>query len=206
MQLEDLRQTWLNPAEETAPINSFQLDNFLASRPGLVEKMRRSARWETAFTAVLVLVSPFAIWLAETLIYRIYAAIMLVMGLGLLYYYYRMLGMLSRMLVVEGNVRGHLQQLAAGLRALLRFYYRLTLALGPALMIFNLGYFVGNELARPGPFRWKFLLIMSGVLLVCGVLLQVLAVYGTRWYVQRLYGQHLDRLEANLAELEDTTG
>ncbi|OGX82471.1 hypothetical protein BEN47_18425 [Hymenobacter lapidarius] len=203
MQLEDLRQSWLNSPEEAAPINPSQLDKLLASRPGVVEKMRRSARWETAFTAFLVLVSPFALFIAETLIFRIYGVIMTVMGLGLLYYYYRMLGMLSRMLVVEGNVRGHLQQLAAGLRALLRFYYRLTLALGPALMIFNLGYFVGMELARPGPFRWKFLLIMSGVLLGCGVLVQVLAVYGTRWYLQRLYGQHLDRLEANLAELEE---
>jgi hypothetical protein len=46
--------------------------------------------------------------------------------------------------------------------------------------------------------------IIGGVLLMLGGLVQVLAVYGTRWYVQRLYGQHLDRLEANLAELEET--
>ena len=40
------------------------------------------------------------------------------------------------------------------------------------------------------------------MLLVFGALLQVAAVYGTRWYVQRLYGQHLDRLEGLLRELE----
>jgi hypothetical protein len=67
----------------------------------------------------------------------------------------------------------------------------------------NLGYFVGKELARPTPFRWKMLLIIGGVMLVLGGLLQVLAVYGTRWYMQRLYGQHLDRLEHSLQELNE---
>ncbi|SFQ47072.1 hypothetical protein [Hymenobacter arizonensis] len=205
MQLEDLRQSWLNPPEPVAPINSVQLETLLANRPGLVDKMRRSALWETGFTAMLVVVSPFAFFMVETLIYRVYAVIMLALGLGLLYYYYRMLVMLNRMRLVEGNVRGHLKQLAAGLRAMLRFYYRLTLAAGPAVMLLNFGYFVGRELARPTPFRWKLLFIVGGVFLVFGVLLQLLAVYGTRWYVQRLYGQHLDRLEANLAELDEPT-
>ncbi|WP_035561187.1 hypothetical protein [Hymenobacter sp. IS2118] len=203
MQLEDLRQSWLTPAEETAPINSSQLNKLLASRPGLVEKMRRSARWEAAFTAVMVVVSPSIFLLTDMLLTRIYGVLLTIMGLGLMYYYYRMLTMLNRMLVVEGNVRGHLQELAAGLRALLRFYYRLTLAVGPLMMLFNLGFILGKELARPGEFRWKVLFIASGLLLVFGVMLQVAAVYGTRWYVQRLYGRHLDRLEANLAELED---
>ena len=33
--------------------------------------------------------------------------------------------------------------------------------------------------------------------------MQVFAVYVTRWFMQRLYGQHLDRLEANLRELDE---
>jgi hypothetical protein len=153
---------------------------------------------------VLVLLAPFIFFTAKTPIYQIYAVIMLFLGLGLLYFYYRMLGMLKRMLMVEGNVRGHLQRLAAGLRAMLRFYYRLTLASGPTMMLLNFCYFLGRELGRPTPFRWKLMFIIGGVLLMLGGLVQVLAVYGTRWYVQRLYGQHLDRLEANLAELEET--
>ena len=44
---------------------------------------------------------------------------------------------------------------------------------------------------------------MTAVMLVGGALLQVGTVYGTRWYLQRLYGQHLDRLEASLRELGD---
>lgn len=205
MQLDDLRQDWLNPTEWTAPINSGQLEKLLASRPGLVEKMRRSVRWEIALTAVVVLALPFALLLVNELIYKIYDLLMVFLSLGLLFFYYRMMAMLNQMRLVEGNVRGHLQRLAAGLRAMLRFYYRLTLAMGPLVLVLNFCYYLGKELARPGPFRWQMLAIVGGLLLVMGALLQVLAVYATRWYLQRLYGQHLDRLEANLRELGDET-
>jgi hypothetical protein len=202
MQLEDLRQSWLNPPDEVAPINSQQLDKLLASRPGLVDKMRRNARWETAFAAVFTASAPFTWVFATSPLYKVYAVIVLLLGAGMLYYYYRMFAVLNSMRLVEGNVRAHLQRQAAGMRALLRFYYRLTLAAGPYLMLLNLGYFVGVELARPGPLRWALLLEMAGVTVVAGGLLQVAAVYLTRWFMQRLYGQHLDRLEASLAELE----
>jgi len=36
-----------------------------------------------------------------------------------------------------------------------------------------------------------------------GAVVQVGVVYFTRWYMQRLYGQHLDRLEGQLQELDE---
>lgn len=204
MQLDDLRKDWLKPpSDPAAPINPVQLEGLLANRPGLVDKMRRNAAWETAFSALIVLASPYFWVIASTPLYKVYAVVGVLMGTGLLYYYYRLFAVLNRMRLLEGDVRGHLQELAAGLRALFRFYYRLTLATGPLLMCLNMGYFVGRELARPTSFRWKLLLIIGGVMLVMGVLLQLLAVYGTRWYMQRLYGQHLDRLELSLQELNE---
>ena len=203
MQLEDLRQSWLNPPGKLAPISTTQLDKLLASRPGLVDKMRRNARWETAFAALFTLMGPI-IWTINTaLLYKVYGGIILLLGIGMLYYYYRMFAVLNQMRLVEGNVRGHLQQMAAGMRALLRFYYRLTLVVSPLMMLFNFGFFLSLELARPEPLRWQVLLKMAGVSVVAALLMQVFAVYVTRWFMQRLYGQHLDRLEANLRELND---
>ena len=203
MQLEDLRQSWLNPPGKLAPISTTQLDKLLASRPGLVDKMRRNARWETAFAALFTSTGPI-IWTINTaLLYKVYGGIILLLGIGMLYYYYRMFAVLNQMRLVEGNVRGHLQQMAAGMRALLRFYYRLTLVVSPLMMLFNFGFFLSLELARPEPLRWQVLLKMAGVSVVAALLMQVFAVYVTRWFMQRLYGQHLDRLEANLRELND---
>lgn len=211
MELEDLRKNWLKPPPEpAAPINPVQLESLLANRPGLVDKMRRNAWWETAFAALFTLSAPL-LWLAGTAtVYKIYTVIMLLVGCGMLYYYYRIFAVLNRMRLVEGDVRGHLQRLAAGMRTLLRFYYRLTLATGPVLMCLNFGYFLGRELGRyrlvgNAPFRWDLLMEMAAVSVVAGLLLQVAAVYGTRWFMQRLYGQHLDRLERSLQELNEAS-
>ena len=207
MELDDLRRQWQQPPAETpAPLDSATLTRLLASQSeGIVEKLRRSAWWETAFAAVFTLVAPIMWFTATAVLYKAFAVIVLLVGSGMLYYYYRMFAVLNQMLLVEGNVRGHLQDLAAGMRTLLRFYYRLTLATSPLMMLFNFSFFLGRELARPAPLRWAVLLEMAGVSVAAALVMQVLAVYVTRWFMQRLYGRHLDRLEASLAELDEPT-
>ena len=66
-------------------------------------------------------------------------------------------------------MRGHLQRLAAGMRTLLRFYYRLTLALGPLMMLFNFGLLPGPGAGQPAPLHWPVLLRMAGVSVVAAI-------------------------------------
>ena len=203
MQLEDLRQSWLNPPDELAPISTAQLDKLLESRPGLVDKMHRNACWETAFSVLFTLVGPIMWAMSTAFLFKMYSVIVLLAGSGMLYYYYRMFAVLNQMRLVEGDVRGHLQRLAAGMRTLMRFYYRLTLVMSPVLMLINFGFFLSLELKRPAPIRWQMVLGMTGLSAVVALLMLVISVYATRWFMQRMYGQHLDRLEANLHELDE---
>ena len=203
MQLEDLRQSWLNPPDELAPISTAQLDKLLESRPGLVDKMHRNACWETAFSVLFTLVGPIMWAMSTESLFKMYSVIVLLAGSGMLYYYYRMFAVLNQMRLVEGDVRGHLQRLAAGMRTLMRFYYRLTLMMNPVLMLINFGFFLSLELKRPAPIRWQMVLGMTGLSAVAALLMLVISVYATRWFMQRMYGQHLDRLEANLHELDE---
>ena len=203
MQLEDLRQSWLNPPDELAPISTAQLDKLLESRPGLVDKMHRNACWETAFSVLFTLVGPIMWAMSTEFLFKMYSVIVLLVGSGMLYYYYRMFAVLNQMRLVEGDVRGHLQRLAAGMRTLMRFYYRLTLMMSPVLMLINFGFFLSLELKRPAPIRWQMVLGMTGLSAVVALLMLVISVYATRWFMQRMYGQHLDRLEANLHELDE---
>ena len=203
MQLEDLRQSWLNPPDELAPISTAQLDKLLESRPGLVDKMHRNACWETAFSVLFTLVGPIMWAMSTAFLFKMYSVIVLLAGSGMLYYYYRMFAVLNQMRLVEGDVRGHLQRLAAGMRTLMRFYYRLTLVMSPVLMLINFGFFLSLELKRPAPIRWQMVLGMTGLSAVAALLMLVISVYATRWFMQRMYGQHLDRLEANLHELDE---
>ena len=136
--------------------------------------------------------------------------LVLSLALGMLYYYYRVLGVLRQMSENAGSVRSHLVRLCAGLRHLLRFNYRLTLAMVPITMVVTLGLPLGRELnsisqqfRASEPIHWGRLLLLAGIILVAVGLVQVLVIPVTRWSLQRLYGQHLDRLESQLRELDE---
>ena len=213
MELDEFRRRW-QQTPPTADLTETSLKQLLKHRStSLVEKMRRNARLEAGLTVLVIMLLPAYIVYtdivyADKLPLQLWGKFMLVLAVGMLYYYYLKLGLLQRMAHAETQVRQHLSQLCAGLRQLLRFYYRLTLATGPFVLLMGLCFAVSKEYAHsrltPGyVVDWEALGIMAAVMLVGGALLQVGTVYGTRWYLQRLYGQHLDRLEASLRELGD---
>ena len=208
MELDELRRRW-QQAPPTADLTETSLKQLLKHRStSLVEKMRRNARLEAGLTVLVIMLLPVYIVYTDKLPLQLWGKFMLVLAVGMLYYYYLKLGLLQRMAHAETQVRQHLSQLCAGLRQMLRFYYRLTLVTGPFVLLMGLCFAVSKEYAHsrltPGyVVDWEALGVMTAVMLVGGALLQVGTVYGTRWYLQRLYGQHLDRLEASLRELGD---
>ena len=209
MELDDLRRQWQQPETTPPPVSPAQLESLLAHRStSLTEKMRRNAWVEAVLNVLVAVMLPFYIATRQSALYRMYGVAMLLLAVLMLYYYYyyyyyyRQLRLIRRMACAEGYVQAHLVAMSAGLRQLLRFYYRLTLTTGPLLLPLALGFFVGQELARPGTFRWPFVGGIAVAFLFFGAVLQVGAVYGPLC-VRRLYGQHLDRLEASLRELGD---
>lgn len=206
MELDNFRTSWQQSAAagKSASFDAAQLAAVLKSQPGLVEKMRRNARVEMALTALLMVVFPLLVIRLDKSATIVYCSLLVLMGVGQLYYYYYKLGVLRRMAVVEGDVRSHLRKLCRELRRLLRFFYRVTLGTPPVTLLLLFGLDLAEQLSRPESTRAKSPLVFVGFLLVFGVFMQVVAVYGTRWYLQRLYGRHLDRLEASLRELDET--
>ena len=202
MELDDLRRQWQQPDPAAPLINQAALSHLLAQRSdGLVEKMRRNARLETAFMALTAVATPLLLRFASNYLERAQLVSLFLLSLIALGYYYRKLAMLRQMTEPEGHVLGNLRRLCAGLRSMLRFNYRLTLAMAPASLLLVYEFVVGKELLRPGGVRTAMLLGLGAAMLATGLLLQWAVVKVTRWYLQRLYGQHLDRLEASLAEL-----
>lgn len=210
MELDDLRRHWQQPEPVAPPaLTSRDLDALLKGRTSTpIEKMRRNAWLEIGLTLMVNLALLVALALMRKPLYPHYLfstlmLVIVVVVLIMLAYYYRLLGVLKRMMEPATSIHRHLTTLAQGLRQLLSFYYRLTLWMGPAVMLLMLGYYTGAELARPGPMRWSFLASFAMGMLVAGIPMQLGIVYGTRWYLQRLYGCHLDRLEGQLRELSE---
>jgi hypothetical protein len=207
MELNELRRHWQQPEPVAAALSAAQLRELLARQRGsLVDKMRRNARWEMALAVLFAVLLLVGLTRTHEVVFRLCAVFSLILMLVLIYYYYRLLAMLRQIDEPGSSVRSHLVQLCAGLRRMFRFNYKLTLWVLPYMILLVYGFFTGRLLAGKATYTWQTWAIAGGILLVLGAVLQVGIVYITRWYMQQLYGQHLDRLEGQLQELEETTG
>ena len=206
MELDDLRRQWQRPAPagETVAFDAAAVARLLAQRSGdSLEQLRQNARKDlllnTGFlvmSLVLVFAAPFA-WL------RTMGYLLSLVALLCIYYFYRKMGLLRGITRPEGNMRTHLVRVTSGLRDLMHFYYRFTVVLIPVAGL--VGMTAGllepkNGVVAIPPSR---LMIALGLELVACLVLYWPVTRYIRWYLQRLYGQHLDRLEASLRELGD---
>lgn len=204
MELDDLRRQWQQPTESPAPLDTVALTQLLARQSdGIVEKLRRSARLELYINFGVLLGSLALAWLGPLFWVRVFGWVLVAIGLVCIGYLYRKLHLLRRMDDPAGDLRAHLLRLVSGLRSLIRFYYRFTLAMLPVAGVVNVlmaasEFKHGIKLTTlPG------IVLIVGLVVVMPVLLYLPVAATTRRYLQYLYGQHLDRLEASLRELGD---
>lgn len=207
MELDDLRRQWQQPEPVTeATFSPVQMNALLRQqRTSLLDKIRRNTYLELLLSGILVVV------FALNQDYKkptgtLYVAISLIMGLLLWrYYYLQVWKLLRQMTESSGAVRGHLIQLCNGLRNLLRLYYRFSMAAVPVTLLIICGYAVISALIGTGPVPHGELGIFIMVILVIGIVLMIPMYFITPWWIQRLYGRHLDRLEGQLRELDEET-
>ena len=204
MELDELRRHWRE--SPSSPITSLTaLTGLLGkSTTSMVDRLRRNLWNEMVSSGLTALLMPLSFpMLPHGVVLGLAGALGLpVLALGV--YYYQQFQLLKRMGQTDVSLRGHLYALCAGLRQLLRFYYNLTLWTGPVTLIVVLSYYLAREIERPAGPRWPKLSLVVAAALVLGVLVQAGITRFTRYYLQRRYGQHLDRLEGQLRELDDS--
>ena len=206
MELDDLRRQWQQPAlaDAPAPLNAAALTQLLSQRSkSVVGKLRRSARWELAANLVLVGGAVPVVVLEHTAWLRVFAGVLAAIGVVCIAYLYRKLHLLRRMDDPAADLRVHLRRLAEGLRSLIRFYFRFTLAMLPVGGLMNVLMFVSTSKHAISLTSGFGIALVVGMVLVLPALLYLPVASLTRKYLQRLYGQHLDRLEASLRELDE---
>ncbi|MBC6988320.1 hypothetical protein [Hymenobacter sp. BT491] len=205
MELHELRRRWQQQPASSQIIEQQELDAILARQSdGIIERLRRSARLELYLNFGVLLVSLALAWLAQPFWVRMLGWVLVVVGGVCIVYLWRKLHLLRRMDDPAGDLRAHLLRLASGLRALIRFYFRFTLAMLPVTG------FVQVLMVASTAKRDISLTTLPGIALVVGLvvllpaLLYLPVASVTRLYLQRLYGQHLDRLEECLRELQSS--
>jgi hypothetical protein len=203
MELDDLRRQWrqAEPVKANGTLSAGELTALLARQSGsVVEKLRRNARLEMRINYGVLVASVALSALASELWLRLFGVVLTLLAVVCIFYFYRKLGLLRAMDDPAGDLRAHLTRLASGLRALIRFYYRLTLAMIPVSVVIMGVMAVSKSRTNLTPSK---LGIIAAVLVGLAVFLYLPTAHITAKYLQRLYGQHLDRLEGQLRELEE---
>ncbi|MBD2721820.1 hypothetical protein [Hymenobacter armeniacus] len=208
LELDELRRQWQQPAADVpAPLDAAALTRLLAQQSdGIIGKLRRSARWELWANFVILGGALALAGLAQVLWLRVAGGVLAAIGAVCIVYLFRKLHLLLRMDDPAGDLRAHLLRLDSGLRALIRFYYRFTLAMLPVGGLLNLLMVVSTSKREIGLTSGFGLALVLGLVVVLPALLYLPVASLTKRYLQRLYGQHLDRLEANLRELAEPVG
>lgn len=203
MELDDLRRQWRQPEPASTPaaLNTNELRQLLAQQSGsIVAKLRRNAQVEMAINYALLPISLAVAWLAPVLWVRLWGGLLGLIALVCIFYFHRKLGLLRRMSDPAGDLRAYLLRLTTGLRSLIRFYYRLTLAMLPlASLLMGIMALTSTTKAVTPTKVW----IIGALLAVLCAVIYLPTAHTTKRYLHWLYGQHLDRLEGQLRELDD---
>jgi len=203
MELDDLRRQWRQPepASMPAPLSAAALQQLLARQSDdVVAKLRRNAQLEMAINYALLPLSLGVAWLAPVLWVRLWGGLLGLIALVCIFYFHRKVGLLKSMSNPAGDLRAYLLRLTTGLRSLIRFYYRFTLAMVPLVcLLMGIMTLTSTTKAVTPTKIW----IISAVLVALCAVIYLPTAHITKRYLHWLYGQHLDRLEGQLRELND---
>ena len=208
MELDDLRRNWQQAAgsDTTAPLDSEAVARLLkqSSRSSVAE-MLRNAWQELVFTVLLLAIAIFGWLQAEKLETQLMMGWWILLGVVSIGSYHRhLITGLKGMKDAGATVHDQLTQQLQQLREVLRQSYLSSMWSIPISLGVPMG-FTLVKLAQEMTVNKKMVLIFWLTVVFYGVVGYV-AFLGMRWfakhYLQRLYGQHLDRLEGLLRELE----
>lgn len=207
MELHDLRARWQQAAasDPTPDLQKAAFDELLARRSqSPVAKMRRNARLELGAMAVCLLISGLGLYYAWDTYNRTLFIWLIIICLLCGLYYRRKLAVLSALSETSGTLRENIALQLTSLRALTRLYYAGTMWSLPITLPLAL-YFTQSDIFQrlAAAQKWNSLAIIVLLNLLVALMIFFLTRNTTRWYLQKLYGQHLDRLESSLRELDE---
>lgn len=202
MEIEDLKDIWRKQNAGFTPKDETELASMLKrNSTSIITRLKRNVWFEVIFTFLGGLgLLAYAMTLPGGSLKWTSVSILVLFCVYLIYYF-KKLRLLNRFSHENDNLRANLHRLITNLNGYLKFYKRSYAILYPVYFILGLlftaveqgsaGFL--NKITKPEIFITLF--IGAVVFFVCSTWL-------TRWYLKKLYGNHLEKLEALLRELE----
>lgn len=203
MELDELKNIWKNTTPNFQSKDESEIALMLKKQSqSIVGKIKRNVWFELIFT----LVGGFALLIYVLTIpsgaikwFFVSALVFLVVYL---FYYIKKIKMLNRFDKIQVNMKLNLEILTNNLSGYLKFYKRSYAILYPVYFCLML-LFIGLE---RGPD--KFIEVISRpekilLLLFLAVFFFICSTWLTKWYLKKLYGNHLEKLKNLLNDLEE---
>lgn len=202
MELEDLKYLWKKNTDRFQPKDEAELAIMLkAKSTSIISRLKRNVWVELIFTfagglALLL----YALTLPGGSLKWTSVSILILFGVYSFYYIKKLL-LLNRFNSGNGHLKANLELLIMNLKGYLKFYKRSYSILYPVYFLLGL-LFGGIESGTTDFFeRISRPSVVGSLILVAGLFF-VGSTWLTNWYLKKLYGNHLDKLEDLLHDLD----
>lgn len=201
MEIDELKDIWRKQNEAFRPRDESELATMLKGKSrSIVTRLKRSVWFELIFTLVAGLgLLGYALtlpggWLKWTSIS------MVVLFCIYSFYYYKKLDLLNRFDPANENLKDNLTRLVGSLKGYLKFYKRSYAVLYPLYFFLGL-LFTAIEYGAQGFLNRISRPEVIVALVAFAILIFVCSTWLTTWYLRKLYGNHLEKLEKLREEL-----
>lgn len=202
MEIEELRDIWKKQTEGFKPKDAAELSSMLKGKStSIVTRLKRNVWMELIFTftgglgllAYAMTLPPGSLkWISVS---------MLVLFCVYSFYYLKKLRLLNRFDPANEDLKSNLSRLIEDLKSYLRFYKRSYAILYPVYFFLGL-LFTAIERGAEGFINRISQPEIYGSLLAVAFAFFIGSTWLTSWYLKKLYGNHLEKLEGLLKELE----
>jgi len=201
MELEELKSIWKSSIPSFEPKDEAEIATMLTRNSvSIIDKLKRSVWFELIFTLIIgVAFLVYALTLPSGSV-KWTSVSVLGIYLGYAFFYIQKIMFLNRFNPAAENIRGNLTVLIGTLSGYLTFYKRSYTVLYPVFFCLSL-IFVGIERGTEQfidhllkPLTIFYLLCMAGVY-------YLLSTRFATWYLNKLYGNHLEKLKALLNDV-----
>ncbi|WP_205504291.1 hypothetical protein [Rufibacter psychrotolerans] len=205
MKLDSLKDTWKAYAAQTAAANQVtehQIAGFLKARTeNAVTKLKRNIYFELAVQASTVLLfGAGAIWIKGDTAFQALCVVVMMVCLPFLGYFWARLSYVKSLNVTTENLRATLRNLIEMLTGLTRLYFWTNMLLAPlGLAVGQLAYLKLAKGINISHLPWDQMYPRLTLGFVIGAVLGYLFL---KWYIRKMFGNHLKSLKAAYCELE----
>ena len=201
MELEDLKSIWKSSEPVFQPKNEQEIAMMLKGRSiSIINKLKRNVWFELVFTIVVsVALLIYALSLQRGAM-KWTSISLLLMCLASTIYYIKKLSVLNRVQGINENLHDTISFLITNLTGYLKFYKNSYTVLYPVYFFLGLLFSVmergTNNFVEffSNPSTIIYLLFMAGVFFF-------ISSWFARWFLKKLYGDHLEKLKSILNEL-----